>query len=113
MAAHHCHALDCRMPCPPAMLMCKPCWAHVTPPTQKEVYRTVRLRGSYIDASWAPWWRAQAKAIAECYLSKVALSTLSEAEKTEAQVWVARYLAREEKVARRFENETEAADDEG
>ena len=31
---------------------------------QDEVYRTVKLRGPDVDASWAPWWRAQAKAIA-------------------------------------------------
>lgn len=28
-----------------------------------EVYRTVKLRGPQIDATWAPWWKAQALAI--------------------------------------------------
>jgi hypothetical protein len=46
------------------MLMCGPCWARVPSELQREVYRTVRLRGKYIDATWAPWWRAQARAIA-------------------------------------------------
>ncbi len=35
MSAHRCHALG-----------------------------TVGLRGRLVDSSWAPWWRAQAKAIA-------------------------------------------------
>ncbi len=59
---HHCHALGCATACPP--LMCGPCWARVPPDLQREVYRTVRLRAEVIDASWAPWWRAQARAIA-------------------------------------------------
>lgn len=36
----------------------------VPKPLQDEVYRTVRLRARVIDATWAPWWRAQARAIA-------------------------------------------------
>ncbi len=64
MSAHHCHALGCKRACPPRWLMCRQCWALVPPDLQAEVYRTVRLRGRVIDASWAPWWRAQARAIA-------------------------------------------------
>lgn len=30
----------------------------------REVYRTVRLRDKTVNATWAPWWRAQAEAIA-------------------------------------------------
>lgn len=30
---------------------------------QIEVYRTVKLRGPDCDETWAPWWRAQARAI--------------------------------------------------
>jgi hypothetical protein len=29
-----------------------------------EVNRTVVLRGASVDRTWAPWWRAQARAIA-------------------------------------------------
>lgn len=61
---HTCHALGCKRACPPRMLMCGPCWALVPRDLQVEVCRTVKLRGPLIDASWAPWWRAQAKAIA-------------------------------------------------
>lgn len=61
---HHCHALGCKTPCPPKWLMCSPCWAKVPADIQAEVYRTVALRGPYVDRSWAPWWRAQARAIA-------------------------------------------------
>ncbi len=64
MSDHHCHALGCKAPCQPAWLMCKPCWSRVPLAMQAEVYRTVKLRGKVVDATWAPWWRAQAKAIA-------------------------------------------------
>jgi hypothetical protein len=61
---HHCHALGCDKPCPPRWLMCSNCWSKVPADLAAEVYRTVRLRGAEVDASWAPWWRAQAQAIA-------------------------------------------------
>jgi len=64
MSDHHCHALGCKSDCPPRWLMCRPCWSRVPPDVQAEVYRTVRLRGRTVDASCAPWWRAQARAIA-------------------------------------------------
>jgi hypothetical protein len=44
--------------------MCRPCWSKVPADTQAEVYRTVGLRGPIADVTWAPWWRAQARAIA-------------------------------------------------
>jgi hypothetical protein len=44
--------------------MCRSCWFCVPADLQAEVYRTVKLRGPVIDSTWAPWWRAQAKAIA-------------------------------------------------
>lgn len=61
---HTCHALGCKRPCPPRHLVCKECWALVPHDLAQEVYRTVKLRGPYVDKSWAPWWRAQARAIA-------------------------------------------------
>lgn len=64
MSAHHCHALGCKAPCPPAMLMCRACWAQVPNDIGREVYRTVALRGPTCDETWAPWWRAQARAVA-------------------------------------------------
>lgn len=60
---HHCHNPVCRKPCPPRHLMCGPCWATVPAELQRDVYRTVKLRGGLVDESWAPWWRAQARAI--------------------------------------------------
>ncbi len=60
---HTCHALGCGRGCPPRWLMCRVCWGQVPAEIQTEVYRTVRLRGSGVDHSWAPWWRAQARAI--------------------------------------------------
>lgn len=61
---HHCHALGCKRACPPRWLMCRECWIKVPDDIANEVYRTVGLRGPHCDASWAPWWRAQARAIA-------------------------------------------------
>ena len=45
--------------------MCLRCWRHVERATQLAVHRTVKLRGPKVDATWAPWWRAQAIARAE------------------------------------------------
>lgn len=92
MADHHCHALACKRSCPPAWLMCKPCWSKVPPDIQREVYRTVKLRGPCCDASWAPWWRAQARAIAH-----VAFLIDPRPEKRDA------YLAREMDIADKLE----------
>lgn len=64
MTPHHCHALGCREPCPPAHLMCGACWSQVPADLQREVNRTVALRAASVDATWAPWWRAQARAVA-------------------------------------------------
>lgn len=47
------------------MLMCRSCWALVPRAIQIEVYRTVKLRASSVDATWAPWWKAAHRAIAE------------------------------------------------
>jgi hypothetical protein len=91
MSGHHCHALGCKAACPPRLLMCRACWALVPPALAVEVYRTVRLRGPYVDESWAPWWRAQAKAIAHVAFIK---------EPNEARRDA--YLAREMAVADRM-----------
>lgn len=82
---HHCHALGCKAACPPRWLMCRPCWSKVPPDLQREVYRTVKLRGPDCDATWAPWWRAQARAI-----HHVAMLTEPDAEK--GQRWLERHL---------------------
>lgn len=61
---HRCHALGCKTPCPPRMLMCRTHWSRVPPHLQREVYATVGKRGRVVDATWAPWWRASHQAIA-------------------------------------------------
>ncbi len=63
MAKHTCHALGCKTACAPRMLMCRACWSQVPPDIKSDVYRTVGLRGKLVDATWAPWWRAQSRAI--------------------------------------------------
>lgn len=43
--------------------MCRECWSKVPREMQAEVNRTVVLRNKRsVDATWAPWWRAQAAA---------------------------------------------------
>jgi hypothetical protein len=44
--------------------MFRACWSKVPAAIQFEVSATVGQRGRVVDVSWAPWWRAQAKAIA-------------------------------------------------
>lgn len=68
------------------MLMCGPCWAQVPQPLAKEVYRTVKLRGPFADKTWAPWWRAQAKAIAH-------VAHLREPNEQKRDAYLARELA--------------------
>ena len=70
MSAHHCHALGCKNTCPPRWLMCRGCWAQVPSDLQGEVYATVGKRDKTVNKTWAPWWRAQAKAIAHVAMLK-------------------------------------------
>ncbi len=93
---HRCHALLCRNACPPKHLMCPGCWAMVSPETQREVYRTVKLRDmSGCDHTWAPWWRAAHTAMAE-----VARKT---PERFEVGWSVDRWLAKEMAFASKLE----------
>ena len=70
------------------MLMCRSCWALVSPSTQAEVYRTVKLRDmSGCDRTWAPWWRASHQAMYE-----VALANDTVASKEDADAWLARQM---------------------
>lgn len=73
--------------------MCCQCWALVPADLAAEVYRTVSMRGTYCDETWAPWWRAQAKAIAH-----VAFLSHPDVAKRDA------YLAREMKFADQLEH---------
>jgi hypothetical protein len=57
--------------------------------TQAEVYRTVKLRGRYVDKTWAPWWRAAHQAIYE-----VAVSTPERfAADWDPKKWLAKQMA--------------------
>ena len=91
--AHTCHLPGCLSPCPPRHLFCGPHWAMVPRAVQSKIYATVKKRGWYVDASWAPWWRAQAEATV-AVLRKVRPSD-------EAQI--ARWLAHEMDVADKME----------
>lgn len=82
--------------------MCKPCWSQVPPDIQREVYRTVKLRDmSGVDETWAPWWRAQARAIAH-----VAFLREPNVERRDA------YLAKEMRVADELEAMKESGGEE-
>lgn len=84
---HHCHALGCKRSCPPAWLMCRSCWRLVPKELQDEVYRTVNLRDrSHANATWAPWWRAQARAIAH-------VAFLKDPNEAKRDAYLARELA--------------------
>jgi hypothetical protein len=74
--------------------MCRGCWSKVPPDLATEVYRTVKLRGRLIDETWAPWWRAQARAIAH-----VAFLVHPDESKRD------RYLEREMDIANQMERE--------
>ena len=75
--------------------MCATCWRLVPPDLQAEVYRTVVLRGPTCDASWAPWWRAQARAIA--HVANVCEPNAG---------WQTKYVARADAFADRLEGKT-------
>lgn len=59
-----CKAIGCREAIGSQFLMCRGHWSKVPKELQDEVYRTFRARNSVMDATWAPWWRAQARAVA-------------------------------------------------
>lgn len=86
MSAHHCHALGCKRSCPPAHLMCGPHWAKVPSDIQRDVYRTCRMRGDSVDATWAPWWRASHRAIHH-------VAMLDEPNQEKGDRWLAKELA--------------------
>lgn len=79
MAEHRCHVKPCRNPCPRRLLTCRVCWSHVPHDIGDEVYRTVKLRGRRVDKTWAPWWRAQARAIDAVLRAGVATGRWTEA----------------------------------
>lgn len=81
MSAHKCHVRSCKAPCPPRWLTCRRCWQDVPKDLADEVYRTVKLRNMRDgpDATWAPWWRAQARAIDAVYRAGVQGGRWSEA----------------------------------
>lgn len=96
--AHHCHALGCKSKCPPRWLMCRSCWDKVPRDMQNEVYRTVKLRNiNSCDATWAPWWRAQAYAIHY-------LAMLKEPDKEKGARWLNRELSFAESLEKRDKN---------
>ncbi len=92
MSDHHCHALGCKSDCPPAHLMCGPCWAKVPVALQHEVTKSCEFRNlEHADITWARWWRAQAFAIHHVAMLK----------EPSPRGWV--WLTRELKTAERWE----------
>jgi hypothetical protein len=76
------------------MLMCSAHWRMVPSELQREVYRTVKLRGRAIDETWAPWWRAAHRAIAHVAFLEGKFDAQQEAT----------YIAREDAVAKEMED---------
>jgi hypothetical protein len=89
---HQCHVPGCKVVTQPKLLTCPAHWKLVPPELQREVYATVGKRGKLIDATWAPWWRAQARAI----------HAIMQAEKRDP-VGLEKWLAHELKVADQME----------
>jgi hypothetical protein len=90
---HTCHLPGCLSACPPRHLFCASHWAMVPRAIQTRVYATVKKRGRCVDASWAPWWRAQAEAT-EAVLRKT---------KPEAEAQIAKWFEHEMAVAAKME----------
>lgn len=60
---HRCHLSGCRTETNPRMLFCLLHWRMLPKDLQVNVLNTVHLRDmNHVDATWAPWWRAQAAA---------------------------------------------------
>jgi hypothetical protein len=74
------------------MLTCAPHWRMVPVAIQREVYATVVKRGPNVDVTWAPWWRAQTRA----------LHAIMEAEKRDPER-LAKWFAHELAFAKRLE----------
>ena len=82
---HSCHVPSCKASCPPRHLYCATHWRMVSPETQREVYRTVKLRVKRgCDHTWAPWWRAQAQAEFEVAEALGTVDTVAERRLTRA-----------------------------
>lgn len=86
--------------------MCPGHWRMVPEDLQAEVYRTVRMRGKAVDETWAPWWRAQAKAIDYVFRRELeGRADLTELERKDELAKADRRLAKD----LAFANELEAS----
>lgn len=64
MPTHRCAATDCRSICNSRYLMCGRHWRMVPAELQHAVHETfAKRKRRKLDASAAPWWRAQARAV--------------------------------------------------
>lgn len=64
MPTHRCAATHCRSICNRRYLMCSRHWKQLPRELQQEVCETAAGRNEmHVDESWAPWWRAQARAV--------------------------------------------------
>lgn len=55
MTSHRCHAVGCRLPVPPEMLMCRVHWYMVPKPLRSRVWATYR-RGQEVDKQPSDAW---------------------------------------------------------
>lgn len=62
---HTCHSSRCSSQCNAEDLLCPSCWEKVPAKIADRVRETSDSRNPLrVDKTWAPWWRAQAEAIA-------------------------------------------------
>lgn len=86
---HRCHLPGCKTVTNPRMLFCAPHWRMVPAEIAREVYATVGKRGARVDATWAPWWRAQAAA------TSAVLRKLNDTGDVETEARIQRYETKE------------------
>lgn len=60
-----CHLPGCPRRCAKGHIFCAHHWRLVSPALRRKVMATSKQRGERIDATWAPWWKAQATAKAQ------------------------------------------------
>lgn len=59
-----CQAIGCTRTAERGHLMCPRCWRLVPRHLAQAVLDAGRMRGEHVGATWAAWWRAQARAVA-------------------------------------------------
>jgi hypothetical protein len=63
MSSHRCEAINCSAPCPERAVFCEFCFLHVPRDLLVAMFSAQRMKADKPGRSWAPFWRARARAI--------------------------------------------------